>query len=534
MNAFERHATAEPSADQRSRALRNLVIGCVIGIVVGKVVEGVLDRETLMNPLWVYGRYATVVLFGWIGWLAGLGRERVVSENIESLAIAVVMALILKYFLLEAYKIPTGSMQPTILGNESAGIFDRVLVNKFAYLIDDPKRYDVVVFKYPLNRTQNYIKRCVGIGPEQVTVHNGNIYTAPQVDNGRYGERTIARKPDDVRESVLKTLFPSKFDGETFAKAFTVTSGTFTEDDGTIEFEGAAKCRFKKDGESILDHYLDGYDPAWGIGDDRIPASEREYVGDLAIDFEVEPKAGTTEVVVTIVSNGLGHVATLGVGEGTRVKLASGSKGDADDTPISPLPGRDAVEIGDLASPLRAGKSTHVAFWHVDQEIVLELDGEVAVRVPYEVKTPLDSTPNSIGFELAGGGATIEDLCVRRDIHYITGNGTASQSFEIPAGHYFAMGDNTQNSHDGRQWRGIKHRITAGAGSIEIVRDSNQDARRGMTDIYGETYDASPFTSPVIGEDNDSFHYVPRDFLLGKALAVFWPIYPTFRWKLIR
>src|SRR5262245_53729182 len=64
---------------------------------------------------------------------------RVLVENIESLGIAIVMALVLKYFLIEAYKIPTGSMQPTIMG--SPQVSDRVLVNKYIYLLSEPQRF---------------------------------------------------------------------------------------------------------------------------------------------------------------------------------------------------------------------------------------------------------------------------------------------------------------------------------------------------------------------------------------------------------
>lgn len=534
MNAFEQTAKNEPSSEQRARALRNLVIGCVIGIVLGKAAGSVLDRETLANPVWVYGQYLAIVLFGWIGWLIGLERERVVTENVESLAIAVVMALILKYFLVEAYKIPTGSMQPTILGNETAGIFDRVLVNKFAYLVDEPKRYDVIVFKYPLNRTQNYIKRCVGIGPEQVTVQNGNIYSAPLLPSGGYGERTIARKPDDVRESVMKTLFPSIHDGETFRAGFTVDSGTAAESGATdARFDGPFAFRFKKDGESIRDRYLDGYDPDWGIGDDRIP-SEREFVGDLDVAFEVTPARGATELIVRIASNGLIHVARLAVGADARAALDCGVRAGDASSPSAPLPGFETTRVGETASPLREGRTSHIALRHVDQEVVLEVDGEELSSARYEIVQALDPTENLVSVEMSGGGARIEELRVRRDIHYVTTNGGASQSFDVPAGHFFGMGDNTQNSHDGRQWRGMKYRLKDGR---EIIRDSNQDLRLGvMTSIYGEPYEVGPFGggAEYLGDDNASFHYIPREFLLGKALAVFWPIHPTFRWKLIR
>ena len=62
-----------------------------------------------------------------------------VSENIEALAIAIVMALILNQFIIQAYKIPTGSMQPVIMGDDRQGLFDRILVNKFIYLVSEPE-----------------------------------------------------------------------------------------------------------------------------------------------------------------------------------------------------------------------------------------------------------------------------------------------------------------------------------------------------------------------------------------------------------
>ena len=90
----------------------------------------------------------------------------------KSLAIALVMALLLKHFVIEAYRIPTGSMEETIL------IGDFLIANKFIYgiripftdlripLIRDPKQGDVVIFKFPVDPSQNYVKRCVA-GPGQ-------------------------------------------------------------------------------------------------------------------------------------------------------------------------------------------------------------------------------------------------------------------------------------------------------------------------------------------------------------------------------
>ena len=120
--------------------------------------------------------------------------ELIISENIECLAIAIAMALILKFFIIEAYKIPSGSMQPTIMGNAEIGLYDRVLVNKFIYLVDEPERFDIIVFKYPLDQSKNYIKRLIGLPGEAVGIRGGDIYI-----NGE-----IERKPESAVNAVLK------------------------------------------------------------------------------------------------------------------------------------------------------------------------------------------------------------------------------------------------------------------------------------------------------------------------------------------
>ena len=88
-------------------------------------------------------------------------------ENIEAIVIAVVLALFIRTFIVQAFKIPSGSMQPTLL------IGDHILVNKFLYgvgipftdikLLDikKPGRGDVIVFIYPEDESKDYIKRVI-------------------------------------------------------------------------------------------------------------------------------------------------------------------------------------------------------------------------------------------------------------------------------------------------------------------------------------------------------------------------------------
>jgi signal peptidase I len=117
---------------------------------------------------------------------------------IKSLAIAFLMVLPLKFFVIEGYRVPTGSMEDTIL------IGDFLLANKFVYgarvpltdirlpAIHDPKQGDVVIFKFPLDPSMNYVKRCVA-GPGQIVeVKNKVLY----VDGKRYEDSTFVKHSD--------------------------------------------------------------------------------------------------------------------------------------------------------------------------------------------------------------------------------------------------------------------------------------------------------------------------------------------------
>ncbi len=105
-----------------------------------------------------------------------------VRDNLEAFGIAILAAVLLKYFAIEAYQIPTSSMQPTLMGSVEAGVHDRILVDKFRYTIAEPKRWDVVVFRYPLQQNQNYVKRLVGMPGDRLRIRGGNIYKLDERD----------------------------------------------------------------------------------------------------------------------------------------------------------------------------------------------------------------------------------------------------------------------------------------------------------------------------------------------------------------
>jgi signal peptidase I len=103
-------------------------------------------------------------------------------ENIQAILIAVVLALFIRAFVVQAFKIPSGSMLETLQ------IGDHILVNKFIYgthipftdlsiaPVRKPERGDIVVFKYPLDEKRDFIKRLIGIPGDTIEIKNKIVF----------------------------------------------------------------------------------------------------------------------------------------------------------------------------------------------------------------------------------------------------------------------------------------------------------------------------------------------------------------------
>jgi signal peptidase I len=112
----------------------------------------------------------------------GMAKKSTFREYADSIAVAVLVALFLRAFVVEAFKIPSGSMIPTM------EVGDHIFVNKFVYglripftklkLFDfrKPKRGEVIVFIYPKDPDKDFIKRIVGIEGDQVEVRHNMLY----------------------------------------------------------------------------------------------------------------------------------------------------------------------------------------------------------------------------------------------------------------------------------------------------------------------------------------------------------------------
>jgi signal peptidase I len=115
------------------------------------------------------------------------------KEYLEPILIAVLIALFIRAFVVQAFRIPSGSMEPTLL------VGDYLLVNKFIYGVripyteikffqfKKPQRGDVIVFIFPLDPSKDFIKRVIGTEGEKVEIIHNNIYINDRLIDDPWG-----------------------------------------------------------------------------------------------------------------------------------------------------------------------------------------------------------------------------------------------------------------------------------------------------------------------------------------------------------
>jgi signal peptidase I len=125
--------------------------------------------------------------------LTKVKRKSVFREYAEAAIIAIILALFIRTFVVQAFKIPSGSMKPTLL------VGDHLLVNKFLYgvklpfihktiiPIGEPKRGDVIVFIYPVDKSKDFIKRVIGLPGDEVKIVGQKVYINEKFYEDPYG-----------------------------------------------------------------------------------------------------------------------------------------------------------------------------------------------------------------------------------------------------------------------------------------------------------------------------------------------------------
>ena len=148
-------------------------------------------------------------------------KKSVVREYFESLVVAVILALFVRTWVFQAFKIPTGSMEPNLL------VGDHLIVNKLIFaptvtgaeraILPDRsiRRGDIIVFKYPKDPERDFIKRVIGLPGDKLELHRKKVYVNGQALDEPYAhflEAPSTSGPphvDDVREEYGPVTVPS-------------------------------------------------------------------------------------------------------------------------------------------------------------------------------------------------------------------------------------------------------------------------------------------------------------------------------------
>ena len=177
-------------------------------------------------------------------------KKSVLREYFESICVAVILALFVRTFVVQAFKIPTGSMENNLL------IGDHLLVNKFVFAptlsrveekllpIDPIRRGDILVFKYPEDPERDFIKRVIGLPGEVVELKDKKVY--------------INGKP--LEEPYVHFLFP--------LDASSPDSG-----EGSFDLRRTYGPAMVPDGEYFM------------MGDNRDNSKDSRYIGVVARDL---------------------------------------------------------------------------------------------------------------------------------------------------------------------------------------------------------------------------------------------------------
>ncbi|MHC4645839.1 MAG: signal peptidase I [Planctomycetota bacterium] len=460
-------------------------------------------------------------------------RAAEIANTFEWLITAFILAFLFRAFVMEAFRIPTGSMADTLkgahfrlrcyqcgykydygLGNfrigrdsvprgyispmstrcPSCGWFqqtggemsvsngDRILVLKCIYQFFEPRRWDVVVFKNPTDPTINYIKRLVGRPGETIEIIDGDVYV-----NGR-----ISRKPPKVQNELWMPVYDNDYQPVRRREPF------FNNHPWDQPFRNVGSSQWEIDRTNPMRFRLNS--PADQINtmsyssrignsfhatyayDDARQYNHAPYCSDLMVRLYARFNGSKGLVGVELSKYGIKYKAWRdSAGQMVIAKVANGTQ-----TPLTRRSGKVQLE----------GKPVLVRFANVDHELVFEFGGE---KLVWDLgRGPEDAGPRALAVapeaKIFGAGAlTVSNVAVFRDIHYASkryannsesGRATEGRPFELADDEFFVLGDNSPNSEDSRWWS------SQGKGNNETAY------RQGI---------------------------VPRDYLVGKALFVYWP-----------
>jgi signal peptidase I len=386
--------------------------------------------------------------------------------------------------------VPTGSMQPTIMGaagRNASG--DHLFVDNFSYLFRDPRRFEIVVFQFPLLRDRNFVKRVVGLPGEHIEFRDGDLWV-----NGK-----IAKKPPLVQATMWRELFPRP---NYLQKPKAVNDG--------FQQDVASGGTWSRVSETEM-RCVPGKDESFAFFNWREPFT------DLRVAFTAVADANA-EVLVRITSRGV--PVTLALADPT-----TSNEGD-----FQIGTGRVTVAHG---ATVPRGTPVRVELCVADGEAWALVDGREVARA----EVPLDARgKNRVELGASRAPVNFRDVWVGRDVVYDAGGGPTS--YDVPADGFFFIGDNVEQSEDSRKWTvEVFHPAGGGApirAAVSYPDENGNQGGGGITIVSGSyrflDVDGVPRELPVAGTTVDKGVRAPfatRSHLIGRAILVFWPWIPS-------
>lgn len=442
---------------------------------------------------------------------------------LEWLLVAFILALVFQAFAVQAFQIPTGSMAETLRGAHyqfrclrcgyefdmgkdtysldrpqcpSCGYYqptdemgpakngDRIFVLKCIYQFSEPKRWDVVVFKYPTNPRDNYIKRLIGLPNETVQLINGDVFI----------DGKIMRKPMNVQNELWMPIFVQDFqplaarnhfdeqvrDGEDRHNKVWETPFV-NEPNSQWQLQ---PTRYRLDDTSDKQHTIDfqtdnpnkfratyAYNDSSGYG-------YRPICSDLMISFFAKAQSPETSIGASLEKYGVLYSARVDFsGAMVFTKTVDGVT-----TPLGyPF----------LTGGIEPGVFEKFEFANVDQQLVLRwgekrYSYDLSKDPSFNVQDNLSEVTPAVKI-FAHGPSEIRHVGLYRDIYYLGKEdalrATVDKPFTLKDDQFFVCGDNCNNSLDCRLW------------SAEGIGNNGKTYRTGT---------------------------VPREYMMGKAVMVYW------------
>lgn len=465
-----------------------------------------------------------------------------VLDNLEAVIMAFLLALMIRGFCLELFKIPTGSMDPTLLGDTHDGtrgkptllwnpnMGDRILVDKTIYRFELPQRWDVIIFKFPLDRTKNYIKRLVGMPGEVILMKDGEIWVCPNANH----QSGTARKPQRIFNVDTDSICPE------CGKSFEIARKPPRVFNAMMAKE--YHSNFHK--ESLTDHWSPS-STKWTVVDGKIVLSNTErkleaitYKGEASSDwirFKADVPNRDVKVSFSCMVTHLSSSIFVKLGGGERELTLVLSAENKEQSLFTLLKGDVSSTIAlDRPVKLDPGKEYRITLANVDGVVYAEINGQQVLQVIHlkhldDIRVERGRPEISLG---STGDVAFWDISIHKDIYYQPAGKAEEGPVHVPPEHYFVLGDNTSSSRDSRLWKAVQ--FTLRDGRIVLAYDDSEtvQVRSGnlrVRDVFG--YEHLISREDILNRTVSYSPFVPAKDVVGRALWVAWP---PVRWKVVR